>query len=344
MKLSIGISPCPNDTFIFDALLHQKIDTKGIEFDLHLADVEELNLRAINHEFDITKVSYHALSQCTDDYHLLSAGSALGRNCGPLLISKQPLSKSDLSTARIAIPGDWTTAHFLLKYYAPEEIHKSLFLFSDIEEAIHAGEVEAGVIIHENRFTYKERGFHLIQDLGEYWEQETNYPIPLGGIAIKKSLPMEVQRKVNQLIQESLQYAWNQKDLPEFVSCNAQEMSPEVMRQHIQLYVNKYTYDLGTEGEQAVRYLMNSLYLKHPLKIIQTMEEHTVSIYCTREPFLIHHLANHLENSGIEFRITGDTATTVFGIENITQESCLWVFQKDVIQAKQILEPYLPKQ
>jgi len=260
MQLSLAISPCPNDTFIFDALVNNKIDTKGFSFDLHLADVEELNQSAFNNQFDITKLSYHALSNCLGNYDLLDAGSALGRNCGPLLISRLPYEKNDLIGKIIAIPGEWTTANFLLTYFDIPKIEIKEYLFSDIEAAIKTGQVDAGVIIHENRFTYADRGFRLVQDLGAYWELKSGYPIPLGGIAIKKNLDQEVKQSVNSLIFESLQYAMSTRgELPPFVLSNAQEMEETVMRKHIDLYVNKFSLSLGEEGFAAIIELFSAL-------------------------------------------------------------------------------------
>ncbi len=270
MNISLGISPCPNDTFIFYALVHQKIDTKGLTFSYTLADVEQLNLLAMKNSFQLTKLSYHALSQCTQNYDLLSAGGALGRNCGPLLISKESIEKEALSQQRIALPGRWTTANFLLQFYAPHAKNTSFHLFSDIEEQIRTQAVEAGVIIHENRFTYAERGFTLLQDLGQYWEEQTGFPIPLGGIVVQNHLDADLKATINSLLQESIAYAWNQEELPSFVVQNAQEMSQEIMRQHISLYVNNFSVDLGEEGKQAVRLMMKHLAVQQPLNIIET--------------------------------------------------------------------------
>ena len=191
MKLTLGFSPCPNDTFIFDAMVHHKIDTEGLEFEVVMEDVEELNQRAFAHELDITKLSFHAYAYLINRYVLLSAGSALGNNCGPLLIAKKEMSEKEINNSKIAIPGKFTTANFLLGLAYPKAQNKIPVLFSEIEEAILSGKVDAGLVIHETRFTYHERGLVKIIDLGEYWEGDTGLPIPLGGIVVKRGLSTE---------------------------------------------------------------------------------------------------------------------------------------------------------
>lgn len=257
-KLSIGFSPCPNDTFIFDALVHHKIDTEGLDFDVYLGDVEDLNQKAFNNELDITKLSYHAYGYLTENYVLLDAGSALGEGCGPLLITKPTTQHSTLNTLKIAIPGKYTTANFLLSIAHPEAINKVEMLFSDVEDAVLSGKVDAGLIIHENRFTYQDKGLEKIIDLGEYWEQTTGSLIPLGGIVIKRNLPIETINKVNKLLRKSIEYAFANPDSPlEYMQCNAQEMDKNVMMQHVDLYVNKYSIDLGNEGKSAITKMFN---------------------------------------------------------------------------------------
>ncbi|HRN41371.1 MAG TPA: 1,4-dihydroxy-6-naphthoate synthase [Vicingus sp.] len=257
-KLTIGFSPCPNDTFIFDALVHHKIDTEGLEFEVYLGDVEDLNQKAFNNELDITKLSYHAYGYLTKNYVLLDAGSALGAGCGPLLISKPTTHDSPISTLKIAIPGKYTTANFLLSIAHPEATNKVEMLFSDIEDAVLSGKVDAGLIIHENRFTYQKKGLEKIIDLGEYWENTTSSLIPLGGIVIKRSLPIDTILKVNRLLRKSIEYAFENPDSPlEYMQCNAQEMDKNVMMQHVGLYVNKYSIDLGDEGKSAITKMFN---------------------------------------------------------------------------------------
>lgn len=257
-KLTIGFSPCPNDTFIFDALVNHKIDNEGLDFDVYLGDVEDLNQKAFNNELDITKISYHAFGYLTNNYVLLDAGSALGKGCGPLLICKPTTEKSPLNALSIAIPGKYTTANFLLSIAHPEAIKKEEMLFSDIENAVLSNKVDAGLIIHENRFTYQEKGLEKIIDLGEYWEKATGTLIPLGGIIIKRELPSEILKKVNRLLRKSIEYAFNNPESPiTYMQQNAQEMDKKVMMQHVELYVNKYSIDLGEEGKNAITQMFN---------------------------------------------------------------------------------------
>lgn len=256
MRLTLGFSTCPNDTFIFDAMIHQKIDTEGLEFDVVMGDVEELNRGAFEASIDVTKLSYHAFAYVSNNYKLLTSGSALGRGNGPLLISKELIDSDGISGLKIAIPGNYTTANLLFGIFYPKIVAKKEYLFSDIEEAILSGEVDAGVIIHENRFTYEGKGLKKIMDLGERWEQKTNSPIPLGGIVINRKIDVEIQQKVNRVLKRSIQFAFdNPNSSYNFVNKYAQEMKDEVMRKHIDLYVNQFTYELGSEGECAVRTL-----------------------------------------------------------------------------------------
>ena len=253
-KLTLGFSPCPNDTFIFDAMLRGKVDTEGLSFESVMEDVEALNRRAFAGELDVTKLSYHAFGHLTERYALLDAGSALGNNCGPLLIARKPMTELELNTAQIAIPGKMTTANFLLSLAYPNAQDKNEVLFSDIENAVLSGEAEAGLIIHENRFTYAQKGLVKILDLGEYWETTTGLPIPLGGIVVRRDLPMEIQQKVNRVMRRSVEYAFaHPADVMPFVRLHAQEMEESVMEAHIHLYVTQHTVDLGADGRAAVR-------------------------------------------------------------------------------------------
>lgn len=255
MTLTLGFSPCPNDCFMFDALVHKRIDLEGLQFSPRLADVEALNRGAFAEDVDVTKLSYHAYAYCADRYVLLDAGSALGRSCGPLLISRRQISRDEVASGRLrlAIPGKFTTANFLLGLAFPSATDRTELLFSDIEGAVLDGRFDAGLIIHENRFTYESRGLRKIVDLGEYWEGETGSPIPLGGIVIKRSLPDEVKARVNRVLRRSVEFAFANRaaSLP-YVRAHAQEMSEEVMYKHIDLYVNEYSVDLGVEGRRAV--------------------------------------------------------------------------------------------
>lgn len=261
MKLTLGFSPCPNDTFIFDALIHHKIDSEGLEFEVFYDDVETLNQKAFRGELDITKLSYHAFAYVVDKYVLLDAGSALGFGVGPLLISKLEFSISDLNNSKykIGIPGKYTTANFLLGLALPEATNKQEMLFSEIEDALLDEKIDVGLIIHENRFTYQNKGLKRIIDLGDYWEKLSGCAIPLGGIVANRNLPLEVQHKINRVLKKSVEFAFaNPKSGLEFIRSHAQEMSEDVMYKHIELYVNKYSLDLGEEGRKAIKLLFDT--------------------------------------------------------------------------------------
>lgn len=257
-KLTIGYSPCPNDTFIFDAMVHHKIDTEGLEFDVLLADVEELNQKAFKGELDITKLSYHALGYLTDCYRLMNSGSALGSGVGPLLISRQSIKPEDVNQLSIAIPGKYTTANFLLSIAFPNATNRLEMLFSDIEQAVLDGKVDAGLIIHENRFTYHQRGLHKIMDMGAFWEDKTKALIPLGGIVLRRKFDESVQFKLDRVLRRSIEFAFkNPESCMDYVRAHAQEMDEEVMKKHIELYVNEFSIDLGEKGRYAVESLFN---------------------------------------------------------------------------------------
>jgi 5,8-dihydroxy-2-naphthoate synthase len=260
VRLSLAFSPCPNDCFMFDAIVNRRIDLEGLEFDVLLADVQALNDAAMAGEADVTKLSYHAFAHCADRYVLLDAGSALGRNCGPLLISKRAIAPEEVreGSLRIAIPGKLTTANLLLALAFPQARNKAELVFSEIEGALLRGEFDAGAIIHENRFTYEAKGLKKIVDLGELWEQSTGAPIPLGGIVINRRISDDVKSRINGLVRRSVEYAFAHRDasLP-YVRAHAQEMSEDVMYRHINLYVNEYSVDLGPEGRRAVEVLFD---------------------------------------------------------------------------------------
>lgn len=263
MKLTLGFSPCPNDTFIFDALIHHKIDTEGLDFDVVFDDVETLNQKAFNAELDITKLSYHAYGYAIKDYVLLDAGSALGFGVGPVLICKNELDLTK-ENLKVGIPGKYTTANFLLSLAYPNLKNKIELVFSDIEQKLLNEEIDLGLIIHENRFTYRDKGLLKVKDLGEYWEEKTNCAIPLGGIVIKRSLPDNIKQKVNRLIRKSVEFAFqNPKSALPFIKSHAQEMDEKVMYQHIELYVNKYSVDLGEEGKEAIEILFKEAFEKN---------------------------------------------------------------------------------
>lgn len=269
MKLSIGISPCPNDTYIFDALLHKKIDTEGLDFEVFFEDVETLNLWATQQRLNITKLSYFAYAGLTHCYNLLDAGSALGFGVGPLLIGrKETLDRLHLQnkgnylnfkdTLKVAIPGKHTTANFLFTWACKGDFEKVEVLFSDIENALLENQVDLGVIIHENRFTYQAKGLEKVVDLGAFWENQTQHAIPLGGIVVSNELPYAVQKKVSRVIQKSILFAnANPSSGFEFIQNHAQDMSESVMYQHIALYVNSYSISLGASGQEAVTLLFN---------------------------------------------------------------------------------------
>lgn len=260
MTLTLGFSSCPNDCFIFDAIVNRRIDLEGLEFTVRMADVEALNRSAFARDIDVTKLSFHAYAHAAGDYVLLDAGSALGRNCGPLLISKRPIGREEAAAGslRIAIPGQFTTANLLLGLAFPNARNKTELVFSEIEAALLDGRFDAGLIIHENRFTYEAKGLKKIVDLGEFWEQASGAPIPLGGIVIRRSLPADVQHRVNRVLRRSVEYAFADRSasLP-YVREHAQEMSEEVMYKHIDLYVNEHSIDLGPQGRRAVEILFD---------------------------------------------------------------------------------------
>jgi len=264
MKLTLGFSPCPNDTFIFDALVNGKIDTQGLQFEAVLEDVETLNQWALQGKLDITKLSFPAFFQSLENYILLNSGSALGKGVGPLLITKPENKDADVSQKTIALPGINTTAHMLFSFAYPEAKNKEFMIFSGIEDAVLNDKTDMGVIIHENRFTYQQKGLHKITDLGDYWEKKMNAPIPLGGIAIKRSLEPSIQQLTDQLIRKSLEYSFtNYPSISDYTRQHSQEMSEDVMRQHIDLYVNNYSLDLGKDGRNAIDILHQAFLSVH---------------------------------------------------------------------------------
>lgn len=271
MKLTLGFSTCPNDTFIFDAMIHQKVDTEGLEFEVVMADVEELNRNAFAGNIDVTKLSYHAFAYIADKYKLLTSGSALGYKNGPLLISKRKIHPDEVADLKVAIPGKYTTANLLFGIAYPIVKEKKEYLFSDIEEAILSNEVDAGVIIHENRFTFEKKGLRKIIDLGEDWEEKTKNPIPLGGIVIQRKFDKEVQQKVNRVLKRSVEFALaNPNSSYGFVKNYAQELNDAVIEKHISLYVNNFTVDLGAIGRKAVKALYDKAVEKEIIKIVMT--------------------------------------------------------------------------
>ena len=256
MKYTLGFSPCPNDTFIFDALVNKKIDTGDYEFDVVLEDVQTLNRWAMQGTLDITKLSYGVLPLVLNNYAVLQSGSALGRGVGPLLITSNDASVTAVDDRLIAIPGEQTTAHLLFSLAYPNAKNKVFLRYDEIENFVVAGK-GLGVIIHENRFTYQDKGLKKIVDLGEYWEKQTGSAIPLGGIVINRKIDIEVQVEIDALIKKSIEYAFsNYPELNDYIRDNAQEMSEDVMRKHIGLYVNDYSINLGEEGMETIKKLL----------------------------------------------------------------------------------------
>jgi 1,4-dihydroxy-6-naphthoate synthase len=256
--MKIGFSPCPNDTFIFDALINKNLQPE-LKAEAYLADVDELNKHALAGNLEVSKLSFGVLAAVSKQYQVLDAGSALGFGCGPLLIAREAIeAKADqINPFKIAIPGKSTTANLLLSMAFPEATNKEVYVFSDIEEAVLSGKVDAGLIIHENRFTYLEKGLHKIIDLGAYWEERTGLPIPLGCIAVKRSLPEEEKRAIGAAIRKSVETAFaHPEGTMEYVAAHAQEMQEEVMKQHIALYVNEFSISLGEKGRSAINRLM----------------------------------------------------------------------------------------
>lgn len=291
MKLSLGFSPCPNDTYIFDALIHQKIDTSGLDFEVEYYDVETLNQKAFKKELAITKLSYHAFAYAIEDYELLDAGSALGFGVGPLLITKNKELAEELMeyvgkdlpdkfrNLVIAIPGKYTTANFLLGLAFPQLENKQELVFSDIEEAVLEDRADLGLIIHENRFTYQDKGLYKVVDLGDFWEKTTDSPIPLGGIVVRRDLPKEIKEKVNRLVHESVEYAFaHPKSGIEYIRSHAQEMEEAVMYKHIELYVNRYSSDLGCAGRGAIEKMFEQA------KGLKLIPETDKNIFLTERP------------------------------------------------------------
>jgi len=261
MKLTLGFSPCPNDTFIFDAIVNHKIDTDGFEFEVFLEDVQTLNQWAQEGRLAITKLSYGVLPLVLDQYKVMNSGSALGKGVGPLLISSADTHPS-IEDSLIAIPGENTTANLLFSMAYPQSKNKIFLRYDEIENFVLAKK-GLGVIIHENRFTYEGKGLKKITDLGDYWEKKTGHAIPLGGIVIKKELDISIQQTIDALIKKSIAFAFlNYPLLNDYIRCHAQEMSEQVMRQHIDLYVNEYSLDLGEEGKKAILKLLEN----HPLQ------------------------------------------------------------------------------
>ncbi len=254
--LTIGYSPCPNDTFIFYALIHGKVKIPGLAFREQLEDVETLNRMALDGKLDFTKISYHALGHLRKQYALLRSGSALGRGCGPLIVARQGTAVADLNKGLIAIPGTLTTAYLLLRLFDPGLTNVSVMTFDRIMDAVSKGKALAGLIIHESRFTYPLYNLVKLLDLGEWWENHSGLPIPLGGILGKRSLGRDILLRVEAGIRASLQYAnANPEEVLHYCRRYSQEMDDQVMKNHIDLYVNDFSLDLDQGGLNAVHRL-----------------------------------------------------------------------------------------
>tara|TARA_B100000029_G_scaffold516253_2_gene628062 strand:+ start:65687 stop:66514 length:828 start_codon:yes stop_codon:yes gene_type:complete len=256
-KLKIGYSPCPNDTFIFHAITHGLLPNCPPSSTI-LKDIEGLNLLAFKRKLDLTKISFHALGHVRDDYVLLRSGGALGNGCGPLIVAKDPIRPVDLKGRTIALPGRYTTAALLLRLFDPS-LDKLVYLpFDKIVLACQNGEVDAGVIIHESRFTYKNFNLNRIIDLGDWWENKTGKPIPLGGILAKRNLGQEIHFFLETLISSSISYSYKSQDeVMKYIKCHSQELDDRVIRQHIDLYVNQYSFRYGPKGEAAINTLFS---------------------------------------------------------------------------------------
>lgn len=252
MKLTLGFSPCPNDTFIFYGMIHNLIESPHT-YAVEMLDVAELNKNAFESKLDITKLSFNAYGHMSDKYQILDSGSALGRGCGPLLISRDIVPDDEISSRKIYIPGKYTTANFLLSFAHPNATKKTELLFSEIENRLLKEPRAMGLIIHENRFTYQDKGLNKNMDLGEYWESKTGHPIPLGCIAIGRELSISTKGEVQQDIYNSIQYAYDhESEVLSYCKEYAQEMNDDVMKAHISLYVNEYSRSLGISGRQAI--------------------------------------------------------------------------------------------
>lgn len=259
-KLTMGYSPCPNDTYIFHGLASGAVDWPG-GLDVTLADVEELNGMAARGELDVVKVSVAAAANILDEYVLLRAGGAMGYGAGPILVAGEPCGIAELDGKRVAIPGRRTTANLLFGLCCREIgvfVERVEMVFDEVMPAVEADDVSAGVVIHEGRFTYEERGLVRVLDLGAWWEEHTGLPIPLGAIAIRRSLGAETARVMNEAIRQSLLHARNSPDAGwDYIKSHAQEMDDAVIRTHIETFVTDYSLDVGDAGVRAVTRLFN---------------------------------------------------------------------------------------
>lgn len=269
MKVTISISPCPNDTFMFDAMLNGRIDTEGLEFDYSMADIEELNRQLLDGRGpDVSKASYAVVPSIVNDYLILTSGSALGSGNGPLLVTADESAGTADFDMKIAIPGKLTTANLLMERLFPHLSDKEPMLFSTIMGAIERGDYDAGVLIHEGRFTYRQHGLFLIADLGIEWEKRTGLPLPLGAIVVSRKFSDEVAGKIDRVLRRSIEYAFaNPGESAEFIRAHAQEMDENVIKNHILLFVNEFSLNLGVTGRRAVKELLDTEFDNNGLRL-----------------------------------------------------------------------------
>ena len=256
MKLTIAYSPCPNDTFMFHGVATGLVRMDGCDFDVHLHDVETLNRMAMEGVYDVTKLSFHAWLGVADRYEMLGAGAALGYGCGPVVVARRDIAPDELPRCRVAVPGEMTTAHLLLRLWAPDVADKVFVRYDQVMGMVAAGQADAGVIIHEGRFTYERQGLRMLADLGQWWQDKTHLPIPLGCIAARKELGAETIAGVERLLRRGIGESFDHPDAAaEYVRKYAQEMDPDVLAKHIRTFVNDYSLDIGDEGRRAVEKL-----------------------------------------------------------------------------------------
>jgi len=257
-RLNLAYSTCPNDTFIFHALAERLVNMRELAFTIDLADVEALNQAAARGTYAVSKLSFAAIGHLQGRYRILESGAALGRGCGPLVVARPDFDPAALAQARIAVPGHWTTANLLLGLYLERKLPVEAMTFDRIMPAVANGSVEAGVIIHEGRFTYSEYGLDCLADLGQWWEDETGHPIPLGAIAVRADIDSVIAGHIGEVIRESIEFAYAHPNAAgAYIRRHAQEMAPEVIQQHIDLYVNRFSIQLGPEGRRAVEALFS---------------------------------------------------------------------------------------
>jgi 1,4-dihydroxy-6-naphthoate synthase len=260
MKISLGFSPCPNDTFMFAAMVNHWIHTDGLDFTVHMEDIETLNEWADLEKLDLTKMSFHKSLFLQNQYQLLQSGAALGYKCGPMIIAKQQLTREEIIEGPVGLPGQWTTAHLLFKHFYPEAVQKTFHRFNILEKMVLEDKLKAAVIIHENRFTYASKGLVKVEDLGDSWEMETKLPIPLGGIFASSRLDIHTINKLEELIRQSIDFArHNTAEVMNYVRQYSQEMDDRVMKSHIDLYVNEFSVNLGSKGTEAVEFFRKNL-------------------------------------------------------------------------------------